>query len=313
MAALEQLVSPLTRGDPESVLRWTCKSTYKLGDELQAQGYRSSHTTVGKLLAGIGYSLQAPCKTQEGGKHEDRDAQFGHINAQAERFQRLGWPTISVDTKKKENMGNFSNKGREYQPKGRPEEVNVYDFIDKKKGKVAPYGVYDMGRNEGFVNVGISKDTAEFAVHSIRKWWHRMGAPVYGGAPALLVTADCGGSNGNRVRLWKVELQRLANELKMEIHVCHFPSGTSKWNKIEHRMFCHISENWRGRPLISRQVVVQLIGSTKTEKGLTICADLDENVYEKGRKISASQLAEVSLVNQEFHGEWNYIIKPQLE
>lgn len=309
---MEKLVSPLTRGDPDSALRWTCKSTYKLRDELKSQGYDVSHFTVGKLLRGLDYSLQAPRKTKEGGKHEDRDAQFNYINEQVEAFQELGWATISVDTKKKENVGNYTNKGREYQPKGCPEEVKVYDFIDKKKGKVAPYGIYDMGRNEGFVNVGISKDTAEFAVNSLRRWWHKMGNTIYGHTPAVLITADCGGSNGYRVKLWKVELQKLANELKKDIHVCHFPPGTSKWNKIEHRMFCHISENWRGRPLISKQAVVSLIGNTKTKKGLTIAAELDENLYEEGKKISDAQLAEVNLVKMDFHGEWNYIIKPSI-
>ena len=309
MAAWEQLVSPVTRGDPESALRWTCKSTYKLRDQLRDQGYRVSHCSVGKLLWELGYSLQAPRKSREGGSHQDRNAQFEYLNGQVEAFQTRGWASLSVDAKKKENIGNFSNKGREYQPKGKPEEVNVYDFIDKEKGKVAPYGIYDIGRNEGFVNLGLSKDTAKFAVHSIRKWWYQMGQALYGNTPAFLITADCGGSNGNRIRLWKVELQKLANELKKDIYVCHFPPGTSKWNKIEHRMFCYISENWRGRPLISRQVVVQLIGNTTTKTGLTIRAELDENIYEKGCKISNEQLAEVNLVKQEFHGEWNYIIK----
>ena len=310
-SALNKLVSPVTRGDSISALRWTSKSTYKLQEELQGQGYTVSHCSVGKLLRDSGYSLQSLRKTQEGGSHQDRNAQFNHINEQIEQFQKQGWATISVDTKKKENIGNYSNKGKEYQPKGKPGEVKVYDFIDKKKGKVSPYGIYDMGRNEGFVNVGISKDTAEFAVESIRKWWYKMGKPIYENTPALLITADCGGSNGYRVRLWKVELQKLADELKKEIYVCHFPPGTSKWNKIEHRMFCHISHNWRGRPLISRQTVVQLIGNTKTKMGLTIHAELDENIYEKGRKISDTQLAQVNLVKQQFHGEWNYIIKPQ--
>lgn len=305
------MVSPLSRGDPECALRWTCKSTYKLRDELISQGCQVSPPTVSKLLKELGYSLQAPSKTEEGGNHPDRDAQFNYINGQARQFQESGQATISVDTKKKENIGNYANKGREYQPKGKPDRVNVYDFIDKKKGKAAPYGIYDMGRNEGFVNVGISSDTAEFAVNSIRKWWYKMGKALYGHTFALLITADCGGSNGNRVRLWKIELQKLADELKKDIYVCHLPPGTSKWNKIEHRMFCHISENWRGRALISRQAVVNLISNTTTETGLKIQAELDENIYQKGRKVSDRELAEVNLVKAEFHGEWNYSIKPK--
>jgi len=309
--SLDKLVSPLSRGHPESALRWTCKSTYKLRDELIVQGYEVSQPTVGKLLGELDYSLQAPRKTEEGGNHPDRDAQFNYINEEVKEFQELGWATISVDTKKKENIGNYANKGREYQPKGIPEKVKVYDFIDKKQGKVAPYGIYDIERNEGFVNVGISSDTAEFAINSIRRWWYKMGKPIYDHTPALLITADCGGSNGNRVRLWKVELQKLANELNKDIYVCHFPPGTSKWNKIEHRMFCHISENWRGKSLISRQTVVNLIGNTATKAGLKIQAELDENTYKKGRKILDQELAKVNLVRAEFHGEWNYIIKPQ--
>jgi hypothetical protein len=273
---------------------------------LIGQGYKVSPPTVGKLLGELGYNLQAPCKTKEGGNHPDRDAQFNYINETVERFQKLGWARISVDSKKKENIGNYANKGREYQPKGNPEKVKVYDFIDKKLGKVAPYGIYDIERNEGFVNVGISCDTAEFAVNSIRRWWYKMGKAIYEHTPALLITADCGGSNGNRVRLWKVELQKLANELNKDIYVCHFPPGTSKWNKIEHRMFCHISQNWRGKPLISRQTVVNLIGNTKTKAGLKIRAELDGNIYTKDQ-----ELAKVNLVKAEFHGEWNYIIKPQ--
>jgi hypothetical protein len=276
---------------------------------LREQGYEVSADTVGRLLRDMDYSLQAPCKTQEGQSHQDRDAQFNYINEAVEEFQARGYPTISVDTKKKENIGNYRTNGREYHPKGEPEKVKVYDFIDKKKGKVAPYGIYDMGRNEGFVNVGISKDTAQFAVHSIRKWWYKMGQAIYADSDALLITADCGGSNGNRNKLWKVELQKLASELNKDIYVCHFPPGTSKWNKIEHRMFCHISNNWRGRPLISRQTVVQLIGNTTTTQGLCICADLDETEYIKGIKISDEQLSRVNLIHRDFHGEWNYIIK----
>jgi hypothetical protein len=307
---LEKLVSPLTRGDPESALRWTCKSTRKLRDELKKQGYKVSHPTVGKLLKVLGYSLQALRKTKEGSSHKDRDGQFNYINEKVKEFQQLGRATISIDCKKKENIGNYANKGKEYQPKGQAEEVKVYDFIDKQLGKVAPYGIYDMGRNEGFINVGISADTAEFAVNSIRKWWSKMGKAIYENTPALLITADCGGSNGNRTRLWKIELQKLADELKKDIYVCHFPPGTSKWNKIEHRMFCHISKNWRGKPLISRQMVVNLIGNTTTRKGLRIQAELDENTYIKGKKITDQQLAKVNLIKADFHGEWNYCIKP---
>ena len=311
LASLDKLVSPLTRGDPESALRWVCKSLRKLSDELRSQGYEISHTTIGELLRDLGYSLQAPRKTEEGGNHPDRDAQFNYINEKTLQFQKLDYAVISIDTKKKENIGNYANKGKEYQPKGNPEKVKVYDFIDKKKGKVAPYGIYDIRRNEGFVNVGISSDTAEFAVNSIRKWWYKMGRSIYEHTPVLLITADCGGSNGNRVRLWKIELQKLADELNKDIHVCHFPPGTSKWNKIEHKMFCHISKNWRGKPLISRQVVINLIGNTTTKTGLKIQAELDSNMYQKGRKISDQQLAEVNLVKEEFHGEWNYTIKPK--
>lgn len=280
--------------------------------ELQRQGYQISPSTVGKLLKDLGYSLQAPSKTKEGSHHEDRDAQFQHINSKVYSFQQKGYPVLSVDAKKKENIGNYANKGREYQPKGQAEQVNVYDFPDKKKGKVTPYGIYDTDKNEGFVNVGISSDTAEFAVHSIRKWWYKKGEVLYKNSPCILITADGGGSNGSRVRLWKIELQKLANELAKEIHVCHFPPGTSKWNKIEHKMFCYISGNWRGKPLTTRQVVVNLIGNTTTQKGLKIDAELDENIYEKGIKISDQQLAQISLIKDKFHGNWNYYITPQL-
>ncbi len=310
---MDKLVSPLTRGDPESPLRWTCKSTYKLQEELERQGHQVCPGTVGRLLKDLGYSLQAPSKTEEGGNQEDRDAQFNHINNKVSDFQLSGQPVISVDAKKKENIGNYANKGREYQLKGQPERVKVYDFIDKKKGKVTPYGIYDIDKNEGFVNVGISSDTAEFAVNSIRKWWNKKGKLIYKYSPAILITADGGGSNGSRVRLWKIELQKLANELRKEIHVCHFPPGTSKWNKIEHKMFCHISGNWRGKSLTSRQIVVNLIGNTTTKKGLKIYAELDENVYQKGIKISDRQLAEVNLIKADFHGNWNYIIMPILK
>lgn len=299
------------RGDPESPLRWTCKSTYNLCQQLVLQGYQISQRTVCDLLSQLGYSLQSNRKTEEGGIHPDRNAQFEYINEMIKQFESRGFPAISVDTKKKENVGNYANKGKEYEKKGNPKKVKVYDFIDKKLGKVAPYGIYDLCQNEGFVNVGISSDTAEFAVNSIRSWWNQMGSLKYKDATELMITADCGGSNGNRVRLWKVELQKLANEIGMIINVCHFPPGTSKWNKIEHKMFCHISRNWRGKPLISRQTVVNLIGSTKTNKGLKIKAILDENIYEKGKKISNEELNEVELEKSQFHGEWNYKIKPQ--
>jgi hypothetical protein len=276
-----------------------------------AQGYQVSPSEIGKLLTKeLGYSLQALRKTQEGGTHPDRDAQFGYIDAQVKTFLAQGWPVISVDAKKKENLGNYANKGREYQKKGEPVQVNVYDFVNKTLGQAIPYGIYDIGRNEGFVNVGISYDTAKFAVNSIRHWWKNMGHSIYATALALLITADGGGSNGSRVRLWKVELQRLADELGMQLYVCHYPPGTSKWNKIEHRMFCYISQNWRGKPLSSREVIVKLISHTTTTAGLTITAQLDEQPYEKGRNVTDEELAAVNIERAAFHGEWNYIIKP---
>jgi len=307
--ALEKLVDPVTRGDPESPLRWTCKSTYQLKDELISKGYQISQPQVGKLLGELGYSLQSTRKTEEGGEHYDRDDQFRYINDKVIYFQNLGLPAISIDTKKKENIGNYENKGKEYHRKGQPERVKVYDFIDKELGKVAPYGIYDIGKNIGFVNVGISSDTAEFAVNSIRSWWYEMGISDYPNAEEFLITADCGGSNSNRTRLWKTELQKLVDELGMNVSVCHFPPGTSKWNKIEHRMFCHITKNWRGKPLISRETVVNLIGNTRTKKGLQIMAKLDENIYEKGIKITDTELESVNVERSGFHGEWNYKIK----
>jgi len=308
---LESLVEPVTRGDPESPLRWTAKSTYKLAEELTKKGTKTSQRTVYSLLKNeLEYSLQANKKTEEGGNHPDRNAQFEYINEKTKKFQKNNQPVISVDTKKKENIGNFKNGGKEYQKKGKPTEVNVYDFIDKKLGKVSPYGVYDVSKNIGWVNVGISSDTAEFAVESIRTWWQKMGNPIYSKAKELLITADCGGSNGNRVRLWKTELQKLANEIKMTIHVSHFPPGTSKWNKIEHKMFSFISQNWRGKPLIDRATVVNLISNTKTKSGLEIKARLDQKHYEKGIKVTDEKLTAVNLVKDEFHGEWNYKIIP---
>ncbi len=308
---LDALVEPTTRGDPQSPLRWTCKSTPRLAQELVERGHTVSQRSVCDLLAGLDYSLQSTRKIHEGGKQADRDAQFGHIATMAAQYQAGGDPVISVDTKKKELVGDFKNAGREWQPKGAPEAVRVYDFIDPALGKVAPYGVYDVGANQGWVSVGITHDTAEFAVESIRRWWHEMGQSLYPSARRLLITADCGGSNGYRVRLWKVELQKLADHLGMTIQVCHFPPGTSKWNKIEHRMFCHITQNWRGRPLISREVIVNLIGNTTTTQGLRIQAQLDDRDYAAGIKVSDKELAEVVLERDEFHGEWNYRVKPR--
>jgi hypothetical protein len=307
---LKRLVDPATRGDPMSPLLWTCKSTRHLAQALGPMGHDVSHQTVARLLTDLGYNLQVNRKTEEGKGHPDRDAQFEHINRKVRSFQRRGQPVVSVDTKKKELVGNYKNPGREWEPEGRPRRVKSKDFPDKALGKVAPYGVYDLTANEGWVNVGITHDTAEFAVESIRRWWSRMGSQVYPGAKELLVTADSGGSNGSRTRLWKVCLQELADELGLKVHVCHFPPGTSKWNKIEHRMFCHITENWRGRPLVSHAVVVNLIGGTRTRTGLRIQAELDTNAYEKGIKVTNQELAEVRLKRDEFHGEWNYTVLP---
>jgi len=311
LADLDALVEPLSRGDPMSALRWTCKSTTRLAEELAQLGHQVSQRTVCDLLAQLNYSLQSVRKTREGGQHPDRDAQFQYIAQMVGRYQRQRQPVISVDTKKKELIGDFKNAGREWQPAGQPEQVRVHDFIDKDLGKVAPYGVYDLTANEGWVSVGIDHDTAEFAVQSIKRWWIEMGRALYGKAKRLLITADCGGSNGYRVRLWRVELQRLADELGLQVQVCHFPPGTSKWNKIEHRMFCHITNNWRGRPLLTRQVVVNLIGSVSTAQGLRVKAALDENAYEAGIKVSDAELAAVTIERDEFHGEWNYRIRPR--
>jgi transposase len=308
---LDALVDPCSRGDPMSPLRWTCKSTTRLAEELARRGHSVSQRSVCDLLAKLDFSLQAPRKTREGTRHPDRDAQFGHIARTVTAFQQSGDPVISVDAKKKELVGDFHNGGQEWQPKGEPEEVRTHDFIDHELGKVAPYGVYDLTANAGWVSVGIDHDTAEFAVESIRRWWREMGCALYPAASRLLITADCGGSNGYRLRLWRLELQKLADELEMTIRVCHFPPGTSKWNKIEHRMFCHITNNWRGRPLESRQVVVNLIGSTTTRAGLQIQAKLDENTYTPGIKVSDEQLARLAIQREEFHGEWNYSLKPR--
>jgi hypothetical protein len=310
---LEALVEPVTRGDPMSPLRWTCKSTRHLAAALTQRGHRVSHQTVAELLHALRYSLQGNRKTNEGAAHPDRDAQFAHINAQADAFQRRGQPVISVDTKKKELVGDFKNGGREWQPAGRPEPVRVHDFVDRDLGKAIPYGVYDLAANQGWVTVGTDHDTPTFAVQAVRGWWDRMGHLTYPMATELLIMADGGGSNGSRTRRWKTELQRLTNETGLRITVCHFPPGTRKWNKIEHRMFCHITENWRGRPLVSREVIVQLIGSTTTRTGLTIRATLDTGAYPTGIKVTDAELAAVQLAPAEFHGEWNYTILPQSE
>jgi hypothetical protein len=311
MAALESLVEPLTRGDPRSPLRWTCKSTAKLAAELNARGHAVSPRTINTLLARLGYSLQSSRKTREGGSHPDRNAQFEHINAKAESFQRSGQPVVSVDTKKKELVGDFKNAGREWQPKGQPEEVRVHDFLDPKLGKAIPYGVYDLAANLGWVSVGVDHDTAEFAVATLRRWWQQVGSGMYPRARRLLVTADGGGSNGSRCRLWKLKLQEFADEAGLRITVCHFPPGTSKWNKIEHRMFCHITRNWRGRPLVDLECVVNLIGGTTTETGLEIRAELDEKTYPLGRVVTQQEMDALSIKADEFHGEWNYTIRPR--
>lgn len=308
---LNRLVDPITRGDPESPLRWTCKSTTKLAQELRDQGHRVSQRTVWTLLDQLGYSIQSNRKAKEGTENPDRDAQFLFIAKKVEQFQIKGFPVISVDTKKKELIGRFKNAGREWQRKGLPEEVNVHDFADKELKKVVPYGVCDLTYNQGWVSVGINHDTAEFAVATIRRWWKRMGVRFYPEATDLLITADGGGSNGSRVRLWKIEVQKLAQELNMTIHVCHFPPGTRKWNKIEHRMFCHISENWRGRPLESQAVVVNLIANTRTNKGLTIKAEIDKAFYPTGIKVPDKDMEQLALIRDEFHGEWNYKVAPK--
>jgi transposase len=309
IASLDALVEPTSRGDPESPLRWICKSTRNLANELKKQGYKIGYRTTANLLHELEYSLQSNKKTLEGSSHVDRNAQFCYINESIIKLQRDGQPTISVDTKKKENIGNYKNNGQELCKKGSPVEVKGHDFIDKRLGKVVPYGVYDIGKNTGWVSVGISADTAEFAVNSIRTWWYTMGIQSYSKAKELLITADCGGSNGHRVRLWKYELQRLSDETGLSIHVRHFPPGTSKWNKIEHRLFSYISQNWRGRPLLTREIVVNLISNTRTNTGLAVKAVLDENEYKLGREISDEELISMNVLGDEFHPEWNYTIK----
>ena len=307
---LEALVAPMTRGEPESPLRWTCKSTRRLAEALQNQGHEVKERTVAGLLKQLGYSLQSNRKTKEGSNHPDRDTQFEFINTQVQAFQKRSQPVISVDTKKKELVGDFLNKGQEWQPKGIPEKVNIYDFINKELGKAIPYGVYDVTFNKGWVSVGIDHDTARFATATLRRWWEVMGHPMYPNARELLITADGGGSNSSRSRLWKVALQELTDDTGLEISVCHFPPGTSKWNKIEHRMFCHITENWRGRPLRSLEIIVNLIGNTTTKAGLRIQAELNTGSYEAGIKVSDEELAAVRIKRASFHGEWNYTILP---
>jgi hypothetical protein len=305
---LERLVEPVTRGDPETPLRWTCKSVRKLTTELEQMGHRTNRQTVAEILNELGYSLQGNRKTKEGTSHPDRNAQFEHINAKVKRYLGRKQPVISVDTKKKELVGTFKNGGRERRPKGNPEEVSVHDFgLDR----ASPYGVYDIGQNVGWVSVGVDHDTATFAVASIRGWWSSMGRAAYSQAQQLLITADSGGSNGSRVRLWKVELQKLADEIGLQISVCHLPPGTSKWNKIEHRLFSFISQNWRGKPLISHQVIVNLIAGTSTKEGLRVQSRLDQNLYPAGVKVSDEDLAQVILRRDNFHGEWNYTILPK--
>lgn len=310
---IEQLVQPHTKGDPMSPLRWTSKSTYRIAAELQARGYEIHHQTVGSILRKQGYSLQLNVKEKEGKQHVDRDAQFKYINDRVTNQIAGGGAAISVDTKKKELVGNYKNGGREYHSKGSSPLVNVHDFPDKELGKAAPYGVYDIKVNEGWVSVGVSSDTARFAVNTIREWWKKMGKRLYKNTPRLLITADGGGSNSSRSRLWKYELQKLANELEMIIDVSHLPPGTSKWNKIEHKMFCFITQNWRGKPLITHQAIVQLIAHTTTRSGLKIKSAIDERVYEKGVKITDAQMEEINIDKDEFHGEWNYSISPNTQ
>lgn len=310
LAALEKLVDPVTRGDPESALRWTCKSTAHLAGELTRLGHAASARTVGRLLKTLGYSLQGSRKTKEGSGHPDRNAQFEHINSTVSSFQADKQPVIPVDTKKKEWVGEFKNGGREWQPKGQPEEVLVHDCVDKKLGKAIPYGVYDLSANRGWVSVGIDHDTAHFAVEAIARWWQKLGSRLYPHARELLITADGGGSNGSRCRLWKVALQGLADRLGLPIAVCHFPPGTSQCNKIEHRLFSHITQNWRGRPLVSHEVIVNLIAGTSTAKGLKVQAELDAGTYPTGIKVTDQELANVNLQQADFHGEWNYRILP---
>ncbi len=312
VADLKELVEPATRGDPTAPLLWTAKSLRTLAAGLGALGHRICHNVVGDLLRDLGYSLQANRKTREGTNHPDRDAQFGYINDRVKQALAAGEPAISVDTKKKELVGDFKNSGREYRPKGRPEPVRVHDFVIPELGRAAPYGVYDIAGNAGWVSVGIDHDTASFAVNTIRRWWQTMGQVRYPQATRLLITADCGGSNGARVRLWKRELQALANELGIAITVCHLPPGTSKWNKIEHRLFSFITQNWRARPLVSYQTIVQLIAATTTDAGLKVQCEIDTNTYPAGVKVTDAEMDSINIHRHDFHGDWNYTINPQI-
>jgi hypothetical protein len=309
--ALDALVDPMTRGDPESPLRWTCKSTRQLAEELTRQNHPVSDRTVASLLYAMGYSLQANRKTREGKDHPDRNAQFEYISQQVGRLQKRGQPVVSVDTKKKELLGDFKNPGQEWRPKETPQEVRVHDFKDKELGKAIPYGVYDVANNQGWVRVGIDHDTAHFAANSIRHWYEDMGSKRFPRAKELMITADGGGSNSYRSRLWKVALQGLADQLQIKLKVCHFPPGTSKWNKIEHRLFSYITSNWRGQPLVSHEAIVSLTASTTTKTGLIVQAALDTNVYETGLKVSDEEMSRLRLTPEIFHGEWNYTIAPR--
>jgi transposase len=308
---LERLLESTTRGDPEAPLRWTCKSVRQVTAELTRMKHQVSHQVVADLLHALGYSLQANRKTKEGTNHPDRDAQFGHLNGKVKWCLGRRQPVISVDTKKKELVGDFKNNGREWRPKGEPEEVRVHDFVDRELGRATPYGIYDLGRNNGWVSVGMDHDTAEFAVETIRRWWRTMGQPTYPQATRLLITADAGGSNGSRLRLWNLELQKLADETGLRIVVCHFPPGTSKWNKIEHRLFSYISQNWRGKPLRSFQTIVSLIAATSTSTGLKVHAELNTESYPAGLKVSDQELAQIRIRRDKFHGDWNYEIQPR--
>jgi hypothetical protein len=309
LADLDAMIEPATRGDPECPLRWTSKSTRRLAEELRAAGHQVTHHTVARLLTSLGYSLQANAKVIEGGDHPDRDKQFEHVASEVQSFRDEGEPVISVDAKKKELVGNFKNAGREWMPEGEPERVKVYDFVEEL-GRATPYGVYDIARNEASVSVGTDHDTAEFAVHSIKTWWDTMGLAAYPDAKKLLIMADGGGSNSSRGRLWKFELQQFADATGLEVHVSHFPPGTSKWNKIEHRLFSFISQNWRGRPLTSHEVIVNLIAATTTRSGLSVQAAIDPRTYEKGRKITDAQMKALQLTRNPFHGDWNYVLTP---